>query len=248
VVLFLIESAGTSQDIIVVADNTMKTVLTMSFRRSLYLSCALHLMIFGSTIAIAHYSGGTITSLARVTQVSLVSSSLESNREAGIPPRPHPRRYQSPSQVTDLPNEQRHEVPEKMPADPGITSLTSEIANGNMDAIRDDNPGGPVTASTGIGNGIEPGFGLIAPEQWSLIVSAIERTKSYPRLARERGTEGVVRLRFRLNHEGSIEKIEILESSGSTILDSASIQAVYRAAPMPFVDGWIEVPIAYVLK
>ena len=103
-------------------------------------------------------------------------------------------------------------------------------------------------ASTGMGNGTDPGFGLIAPEQWSLIVSAIERTKSYPRLARERGTEGVVRLRFRLRPEGSIEKIEIIESSGSTILDSASVRAVYLAAPMPYVQGWIEVPIAYVLK
>ena len=100
---------------------------------------------------------------------------------------------------------------------------------------------------TGIGNGNDAG-GLIAPEQWSLIVSAIERTKSYPRLARERGTEGVVHLRFRLRPEGSIEKIEIIESSGSTILDSASIRAVYLAAPMPYVPGWIEVPIAYVLK
>jgi TonB family protein len=117
-----------------------------------------------------------------------------------------------------------------------------------MDAAQNDNPGGPVTASTGMGNGIEPGFGLIAPEQLSLIVSAIERTKSYPRLARERGTEGVVHLRFRLSPEGSIEKIEIMESSGSTVLDSASIRAVYLAAPMPYVQGWIEVPIAYVLK
>jgi protein TonB len=117
-----------------------------------------------------------------------------------------------------------------------------------MEALGDDNQGGPVLASTGMGNGTDPGFGLRAPEQWSLIVSAIERTKSYPRLARERGTEGVVRLRFRLRPEGSIEKIEIIESSGSTILDSASIRAVYLAAPMPYVQGWIEVPIAYVLK
>jgi TonB family protein len=117
-----------------------------------------------------------------------------------------------------------------------------------MEAIRDDNPGGPMMASRGMGNGTDPGFGLIDPEQWLLIVSAIERTKSYPRLARERGTEGVVRLRFRLSPEGSIEKIEIIESSGSTILDSASIRAVYLAAPMPYVQGWIEVPIAYVLK
>jgi TonB family protein len=226
----------------------MKTILTMTFRRSLYLSFALHLMIFGSTIAIAHYSGGTIASLARVIQVSLVSSSPGSRRESGIPPRTHPRKYQAPSQATELPVEQRHEVPEELPADFGTSSLTSVKASGTMESSRDDKPGGLVTASTGMGNGIEPGIGLIAPEQWSLIVSAIERTKNYPRLARERGTEGVVHLRFRLRPEGSIEKIEIMESSGSTVLDRASIRAVYLAAPMPYVQGWIEVPIAYVLK
>ena len=226
----------------------MKTVLSMTFRRSLYLSFALHLMIFGSTIAIARYSGGTITSLARVIQVSLVSSSPGSRLESGISPRPQPRRYQAPSQATDPSVEQRHEVTEEIPADSGTSSLTPVKANGAMEAPGDDNQGGPVLASTGMGNGADPEFGLRDPEQWSLIVSAIERTKSYPRLARERGTEGVVRLRFRLSHEGSVEKIEIIESSGSAILDSASIRAVYLAAPMPYVQGWIELPIAYVLR
>jgi periplasmic protein TonB len=226
----------------------MKTALTMTFRRSLYLSFALHLMIFGSTIAIARYSGGTITSLAPVIQVSLISSSPGSRQESGISPRPQPRRYEAPSRATDLPAEQRHDVLEERPADSGASSLTPVKADGTMEAIQGDNPGAPMMASTGMGNGADAGSGLAAPEQWSLIVSAIERTKSYPRLARERGTEGVVRLRFRLSHEGSVEKIEIIESSGSTILDSASIHAVYLAAPMPYVQGWIEVPIAYVLK
>jgi TonB family protein len=232
----------------VVADNTMKNVLPMTFKRSLYLSFALHLMIFGSTIAIARYSGETITSLARVIQVSLVSSGPATRQESGIAPRPHLRGYQAPSPAFDTPVEQRHEVTEEMPAGSGTSPLTSVKANGTMEALGNDNPGGPVMASTGTGNVTDPGFGLIAPEQWSLIVSAIERTKSYPRLARERGTEGMVRLRFRLNPEGSVEKLEIMESSGSAILDNASIRAVYLAAPMPYVQGWIEVPIAYVLK
>jgi TonB family protein len=226
----------------------MKTVLIMTFRRSLYLSFALHLMIFGSTIAIARYSAVSIPFFARVFQVSLISSNPGLSRESGNPPRPHTQKYQAASQAIELPVEQRQEVPEEMPAGPGTSSLTSVEASGTMEAIHDDKAGGVITASTGLGNGIEPGFGLIAPEQWSLILSAIERSKSYPRLARERGTEGVVHLRFRLRPEGSIEKIEIIESSGSEVLDSASIRAVYRAAPMPYVQGWIEVPIAYVLK
>ncbi len=92
------------------------------------------------------------------------------------------------------------------------------------------------------------GSALIAPEQWQLIQAAIEKAKNYPRLARQRGIEGVVRLRFRLNPSGSVEKVEIIKSSGHTILDSASVNTVYRAVPMPYVGGWVEVPLEYVLK
>ena len=64
----------------------------------------------------------------------------------------------------------------------------------------------------------------------------------------ERGIEGVVRLRFRLAPSGAVEKIEIIQSSGYDILDNASVGAVYRAVPMPYVSGWIEMPMKYVLK
>jgi protein TonB len=81
-----------------------------------------------------------------------------------------------------------------------------------------------------------------------VIVSSIERVKSYPRLARERGIEGVVHLRFRVRPQGEVDRVEVVRSSGYEILDTASVRTVYRAAPMPYVSGWIEVPIAYVLK
>ena len=79
-------------------------------------------------------------------------------------------------------------------------------------------------------------------------MSSIERVKSYPRLARERGIEGVVRLRFRVRPQGGVERVEIVRSSGSEILDTASVSTLYRAGPMPYVNGWVEVPIAYVLR
>lgn len=89
--------------------------------------------------------------------------------------------------------------------------------------------------------------GLVSTEYLGL-VEAIERVKKYPRLARERGMEGVVRLRFMLNHSGGVDAVELVKSSGYEILDSASISAVYRAAPMPYVNGWVEMPMRYVLK
>ena len=90
--------------------------------------------------------------------------------------------------------------------------------------------------------------GLVSSEQWAVIVSSIERVKSYPRLARERGIQGVVHVRFRLRPRGEVDRVEIVKSSGSEILDTYSVQTVYRAGPMPYVNGWVEVPIAYVLQ
>ncbi len=94
----------------------------------------------------------------------------------------------------------------------------------------------------------QPNSGSHRRAEWALIAASIERTKNYPRLARERGIEGMVRLRFRLTSSGAVEKLEIVQSSGSEILDSASIGAVYRAAPLPYVSGWVEMPMKYVLK
>jgi protein TonB len=110
---------------------------------------------------------------------------------------------------------------------------------------------GPLSEGAGNDNADQPAgtpSGAVSSEQWAVIVSSIERVKTYPRLARERGIEGVVRLRFRLKPEGEVDRVEIVKSSGHDILDSASVKTLYRAGPMPYVSGWVEVPIAYVLK
>jgi TonB family protein len=122
---------------------------------------------------------------------------------------------------------------------------------GTGDAGDDSAPNGQPDGQLGegeAGSGTDEQFGAASAEQWAVIVSSIERVKSYPRMARERGIQGVVHLRFRVKPEGEVDSVEIVKSSGSEILDTASVRTVYRAAPMPYVKGWIEVPIAYVLK
>lgn len=96
--------------------------------------------------------------------------------------------------------------------------------------------------------GAVSGIGQVSAEQWAVIESQIERSKSYPRPARERGIQGVVRVRFKLKPSGDVAQVEIAKSSGYDVLDAASVKTVYRAAPMPYVSGWLEVPMTYVLK
>ncbi|MCX5906190.1 MAG: energy transducer TonB [Deltaproteobacteria bacterium] len=84
-----------------------------------------------------------------------------------------------------------------------------------------------------------------ADETLLLILRKIEAAKKYPRMARRMGIEGKTLVRFKMRPNGSFEAVEILESSGSEILDKASLQTVHDAAPLPFKDGWLKVGIVF---
>jgi TonB family protein len=219
----------------------------MSFRNCFYLSVAAHILIFGSAIAFAQYGRGMFLFEPRAVSVSLVSLRQgtgltdcpvrsQSKGVLNVPSRTVATREVSPQKDASEISTDLGAVSSVSPVDRESSERTGVDEGSQGDASAD-----PVNGGTGVA-------GSIAPEQWAAIASAIERAKNYPRLARERGIEGVVRLRFLLKPSGAIEKIEVLESSGSDLLDYASIGAVSRAAPMPYVNGWVEVPIAYVLK
>jgi TonB family protein len=77
------------------------------------------------------------------------------------------------------------------------------------------------------------------------IIRKIEVAKRYPSAARRRGIEGKAIVRFKLKPQGQVEAIEIVESSGSEILDRASLQTVRDAAPLPYKEGWLKVGIVF---
>ena len=61
---------------------------------------------------------------------------------------------------------------------------------------------------------------------------------NYPRQARQAGIHGDLRLLVALNKDGSIREVQILQSSGSSVLDDAAIQIVRMAAPFaPFSES-----------
>jgi len=77
------------------------------------------------------------------------------------------------------------------------------------------------------------------------ILRRIEKAKRYPRMARKMGTEGQAAVRFRIKPDGKVEGVELMESSGSEILDQASLETVQRAAPLPYKEGWLKVVIVF---
>ena len=81
-----------------------------------------------------------------------------------------------------------------------------------------------------------------------IIRDSIEKAKIYPILARKRGIEGTVYISFRVNSEGKPNDIKILNSSGSHILDNATLDIVKKAAPFPHIDSSVEVPVVFRLN
>jgi len=77
------------------------------------------------------------------------------------------------------------------------------------------------------------------------ILRKIEAAKRYPKVARKMGIEGTTVVRFKIAPKGQVEALEIIESSGSEILDKASIETVRDAAPFPYKDGWLKVGIVF---
>jgi TonB family protein len=80
------------------------------------------------------------------------------------------------------------------------------------------------------------------------IIRRIEAAKRYPRMAQKMGIEGRAAVRFRLASNGKLESVELLESSGSEVLDQASLETVRRAAPLPYKDGWLRVVIVFKIQ
>jgi TonB family protein len=83
------------------------------------------------------------------------------------------------------------------------------------------------------------------PRDIDAVRVAIERAKSYPSIARNRGIEGAVIIEFTISANGNPEDIRIVKSSGSQILDSAAKKTLLRASPFPPIKGSLEVPITF---
>jgi TonB family protein len=73
-----------------------------------------------------------------------------------------------------------------------------------------------------------------AREDYGAVVAAILRSAmSYPRDAKTRREEGVVRVTFQLDHKGNVVASGIAESSGNALLDREALAMIQRAQPFP---------------
>lgn len=71
-----------------------------------------------------------------------------------------------------------------------------------------------------------------------LIKQKIEENKRYPLLARNKGIEGDVWVKFEILKNGKVKNIKVVKSSHHQILDKAAIESIKKANPFPpFPEG-----------
>jgi len=71
-----------------------------------------------------------------------------------------------------------------------------------------------------------------------LIKQKIEENKKYPLLARNKGIEGKVWVKFEILKNGKVKDIKVVKSSHHQILDKAAIESIKKANPFPpFPEG-----------
>lgn len=75
------------------------------------------------------------------------------------------------------------------------------------------------------------------PNSFQSVVSEIrakvEKFKKYPEAARRLHLGGKAVVRFGIDQNGALAFLEVMQSSGSTLLDEAALDTVRRAAPYP---------------
>jgi len=66
-----------------------------------------------------------------------------------------------------------------------------------------------------------------------MLAQAIDKRKSYPRLARMRNWQGTTQLKLRIGADGKLQDVSVGSSSGFELLDAAAIRMVQDALPLP---------------
>ncbi len=82
-----------------------------------------------------------------------------------------------------------------------------------------------------------PGAAVQTPAtfiRWqSALAAHLERFKRYPTAARAHGEQGIAKVAFTIDHEGHLLRSQIVQSSGSPLLDQETLDMLARAQPMP---------------
>jgi periplasmic protein TonB len=82
------------------------------------------------------------------------------------------------------------------------------------------------------------------------VISQIVKAQTYPRAAQMRKEQGTAKVRVKIGASGSIDSVELAQSSGSDILDKEAQKILEKIGTFPAPSGGaatLVVPITWVL-
>jgi periplasmic protein TonB len=151
-----------------------------------------------------------------------------------------PAHPESPTLLSSVPNPAPEPSP---PSTPPVATLPSETSVPAASSA----PQVAALAPSGSNRPDRVDYGWLS----EVILRRVEELKRYPAEARVDRTEGKVVVKAVLNEDGSVDEVEIFQSSGSTTLDKAAVDLIRRAAPfsLPHLLGkprvTVKIPMNY---
>mgnify|MGYP001683207791 CR=1 FL=1 len=177
------------------------------------------------------------------------------------PPKPEPKKIEKPKpepkkvEKKPLPKPEPRPEPKIEPkvepkpsiAAPAPTATPAPAVNSNLPANNKSIASAPaqkVAQELNLSN-------AQSDEDFSKVIAAVKKHKSYPNNARRMKHQGVVEVRFLLKTDGSIDELKVTKSSGFESLDNGALENVKKASsefPKPKEARYLRFPIAFTLR
>ena len=177
------------------------------------------------------------------------------------PPKPEPKKIEKPKpepkkvEKKPLPKPEPRPEPKIEPkvepkpdiTAPAPTATPAPVVNTNLPANNKSIAAAPaqkVAQELNLSN-------AQSDEDFSKVIAAVKKHKSYPNNARRMKHQGVVEVRFLLKTDGSIDELKVTKSSGFESLDNGALENVKKASsefPKPKEARYLRFPIAFTLK
>ena len=166
-------------------------------------------------------------------------------------PKPEPKKVE-PKELKEVTKLQKELLNNKSVADleataSGSTATPTPAINSNLPANNKSIASAPaqkVAQELNLSN-------AQSDEDFSKVIAAVKKHKSYPNNARRMKHQGVVEVRFLLKTDGSIDELKVTKSSGFESLDNGALENVKKASsefPKPKEARYLRFPIAFTLK
>ena len=164
-------------------------------------------------------------------------------------PKPEPKKIEKPKPEPKKMEKKPLPKPEPTPAitAPAPTATPAPAVNSNLPANNKSIASAPaqkVAQELNLSN-------AQSDEDFSKVIAAVKKHKSYPNNARRMKHQGVVEVRFLLKTDGSIDELKVTKSSGFESLDNGALENVKKASsefPKPKEDRYLRFPIAFTLR